>query len=244
MERSLVSAAEIGERLEAVGRRVAAAADRAGRDPKSIRIVAVSKSQPAEVVRVGFQQGLHLIGENRVEETEAKRAQLADLGEIEWHMVGHIQSRKAERAAAAFDLVHSIDRLKIARRLDAACAELGKRLPVLMECNVSGEASKYGWPLSAPAAWPAIVDDFSAVRLLPNLRVVGLMTVAPMEDDPERVRPVFRKLRQLRDFLDQQVPGDWSELSMGMTDDFEVAIEEGATLLRIGRAIFGPRRET
>lgn len=220
--------------------RIAAAAARAGRDPGEVRLVAVSKSQPPEVVRAGYRAGLRMFGENRLEEALPKQAQLRDLADIEWHMVGHIQSRKAKAAASDFHFVHSVDRIKIARRLDQAAAE---RLPVTLECNVSGEQTKYGWPLAAPERWPQVLEAFGDLLALPNLRVVGLMTMAPVVSQPELARPVFRRLRELRDYLRGSLPGEWEALSMGMTDDFEVAVEEGATLLRIGRAIFGPRRK-
>lgn len=242
LEPSSVYTAEIERRLDHVRGRVAAAAARASRPADEVRIVAVTKTHPVEVVRAGHQAGLRLFGENRVEEAEPKQAQLSDLAEVEWHMVGHIQSRKSKAAAAAFQVVHSVDRMKIARRLDRA-REGRPRLPVLLECNVSGEATKYGWPLAERERWSAILEQFGELLELPNLQVLGLMTMAPLVPDPEQIRPVFRKLRQLREFLRDSLGGDWPELSMGMTDDFEVAVEEGATLLRIGRAIFGPRRK-
>lgn len=242
MEQSLVSTAEIEPRLDELHARIHAAAVRCGRDPGSIRLVAVSKSHPPEVVRAAYQLGLRGFGENRVEEGLPKQKALQDLNEIEWHMVGHIQSRKAEAAVSGFQVVHSVDRTKIARRLDRFAGEQGVELQVLLECNVSGEASKYGWQLSSEAEWSGVVEQFSEIAALPNLQVLGLMTMAPMVPDPEQVRPVFRKLYSLRDFLRRSVAERWSELSMGMTDDYEVAIEEGATMLRIGRAIFGPRQ--
>lgn len=184
-----------------------------------------------------------MLGENRVEEAGPKRDQLSDLAGIEWHMIGHIQSRKATTVAATFDQVHSVDRSKIAHRLNKAAEQSGRRLPVLLECNVSGEAAKYGWALAQQSSWPGIVDEFAGLLRLPNLEILGLMTMAPMAISPESVRPVFRRLRQLQEFLCEALPAAWSELSMGMSDDFEVAVEEGATILRIGRAIFGPRQE-
>jgi uncharacterized pyridoxal phosphate-containing UPF0001 family protein len=134
-----------------------------------------------------------------------------------------------------------VDRTKIADRLNRDAGSAGLRLPILLECNVSGEASKWGWQLTEKESWPEIVDEFTRIQKLENLEVRGLMTMAPMVADPERVRPIFEKLRLLRDYLQKAVPGDWAELSMGMTEDYTVAVEEGATLLRIGRAIFGPR---
>ena len=232
---------QVHDRLAEVQDRISAAAQRSGRDPNEIRIVAVTKSHPHQIVEAAYEAGLRIIGENRVEEALPKHAAVSKLADIEWHMIGHIQSRKAANVAQSFDFVHSIDRIKIARRLDQAADNADERLPVLIECNVSGEASKWGWPATEESSWSTAAEEFSEVCSLPNLEVRGLMTMAPMVADPENVRQVFRKLRQFRDFLTMAVPGDWSELSMGMSDDYEVAVEEGATLVRIGRAIFGPR---
>ena len=176
-----------------------------------------------------------------MEEALPKRVATEDLADLKWHMVGHIQSRKTSTVVQVFDTVHSVDRSKIADRLDREAEQVGTRMPVLLECNVSGEASKWGWPLSDEESWAGAAEQFVRICKLPNLEVRGLMTMAPMVVEPERVRPVFRRLRALRDYLREVVPGDWSELSMGMTADYEIAVEEGATLLRIGRAIFGPR---
>ncbi len=179
-----------------------------------------------------------------MEEALPKRASTADLDELEWHMVGHIQSRKAKNVVQTFDYVHSVDRRKIADRLNREAETAGVQLPVLLECNVSGEATKWGWALSDEQSWKEAVPALSEVCDLPNLKVQGLMTMAPMVIDPELVRPVFQRLRELRDFLSEAVSLELKELSMGMTDDYVVAVEEGATLLRIGRAIFGPRSTT
>lgn len=163
-----------------------------------------------------------------------------------WHMIGHIQSRKTDMVATYFDMVHSIDRLKVARRLSRLAMDADREIPVLLECNVSGEESKYGY---AASGWEEEMDVrealFSEVRSLldlPGLRLEGLMTVAPIAEDPEAVRPIFASLRRLRDALAEECPDvSWHHLSMGMTDNFEIAVEEGATLVRVGRAIFGPR---
>jgi hypothetical protein len=231
----------IRARLEQVRRRIEAAAGRAGRDPASIRLVAVAKSQPAESVRAAYAAGIRLVGENRIEEAEPKQAGLRDLAGLEWHMVGHIQSRKVKRVAAAFGTVHSLDRPKLAQQLDREMRERDARLPALLECNVSGESTKWGWPLADRSGWPQAAGEFAGLTRLSGLAVQGLMTMAPFSPNPEAARPVFRLLRELRDYLEQETGSAWPELSMGMTDDFEVAVEEGATLLRIGRAIFGPR---
>ena len=232
---------QVRERLNEVQERIETAARRSGRDIDAIRIVGVTKTHPYDVVLAAHEAGLRLVGENRVEEALPKKAAAEDLADLEWHMIGHIQSRKSKSVVEIFDAVHSVDRTKIADRLNRDAESAGLRLPVLLECNVSGEASKWGWQLTEKESWPEIVDEFTRIQKLENLEVRGLMTMAPMVADPERVRPIFEKLRLLRDYLQNAVPGDWAELSMGMTEDYTVAVEEGATLLRIGRAIFGPR---
>lgn len=227
--------------LERVRERIAAAARRGGRDAEAVRLVAVTKTHPVETVRAIRELGVVDIGENRVEEAVPKIEALAGLGVV-WHMIGHVQSRKARAAAECFDMLHSLDGLKLAQRLDGCAGERGRTLPVLLECNVSGEASKAGWSAADPARWDALRPEVEAVLACPHLQVRGLMTMAPIVYDPERTRPFFARLRRLRDYLAGQFPGaDWSELSMGMTDDFEVAAEEGATMVRVGRALFGER---
>jgi pyridoxal phosphate enzyme (YggS family) len=233
----------IAENLARVRSRVAAAAQRAGREAESVRVVAVTKNQPLERVRRAYTLGVRDLGENRVEEALPRQQALADLPGLRWHMIGHVQSRKARQVPGAFVLVHSVDRWKIAQAFDRHAAAAGLRLPVLLECNVSGEATKEGWAFSDPGRWDEMLTSIEEVCALPRLEVLGLMTMAPWTDRPETVRPVFARLRELRDFLAARLPGPWSELSMGMTDDFEVAIEEGATIVRIGRAIFGERME-
>ena len=231
--------------LQSVQERIAAAAARAGRDPAEISLVAVTKTQSPTIIRAAFHLGLRHFGENRVEEAETKVSELPE--DIAWHMIGHIQSRKAKRVAPIFEMVHSVDSVKLARRLDRASGGRPHPLPILLECNVSGEEAKYGFKADRweqdDAQRRALLSDVEQVLTLPNLQVQGLMTMAPIVLDPEQARPVFIRLRQLRDELavafDQ---ADWRHLSMGMTDDFEVAIEEGATLVRVGRAIFAPNQ--
>jgi hypothetical protein len=232
--------AELERRLDQLRRRIRAACERVGRDPAGVRLVAVTKGFAPQTIRLAAQAGLRQIGENRVEEARAKQAALADLS-LEWHLIGHLQSRKAPLVPGAFQLVHSVDRLKIAGLLDQRADQAGVRLPVLLQCNVSGEAAKGGWRLAEASAWESALPELNRVSSLPHLQVRGLMTMAPLSADPEAVRPVFRRLKGLQAFLRDRIAGDWGELSMGMTDDFEVAVEEGATLLRIGRAIFGER---
>ncbi|MDW8326705.1 MAG: YggS family pyridoxal phosphate-dependent enzyme [Anaerolineales bacterium] len=230
----------LAENVAAIRRRIAEAAERAGRDPASVTLVAVTKTHPPETIRAAMECGLSDFGENRVEEALPKMAQLP---EVRWHMVGHVQSRKAKDVVrAGFVLVHSVDTLKLAERLSRFAQEVGRMQEVLLECNVSGEASKSGFDAQDPAAWPTLLDEFGKIAALPGLRVRGLMTMAPLGTDNVTARPFFRRLRELRDAARERWPQtDWSALSMGMTDDFEGAIAEGATLVRIGRAIFGER---
>ena len=229
--------------LRSVQARTAAAAERAGRNPSEITLVAVTKMQPPAVIQAAYDLGLRHFGENRVGEAEAKVGDLP--GDIVWHMIGHIQSRKANRVAPLFDVVHSLDSVKLARRLHRSSGDLAEPLPVLIECNVSGEESKYGLDASRWAEdggqRAALLEAVAEIVALTNLRVQGLMTMAPIVSDPEQARPVFVRLRQLAEQLAAAFPqADWHHLSMGMTDDFEVAIEEGATMVRVGRAIFDP----
>jgi pyridoxal phosphate enzyme (YggS family) len=229
---------EIADNVRDVRARIESAAGRASRDAAEVSIVAVSKTRTPAEIEMAYACGIRLIGENRVGEAEAKRAEL-DLPDAVWHMVGHVQSRKARRVVHCFDVVQSVDSVRLAHRLDARAATAGLVLPVLIEVNVAGEASKYGFLPTDGEKFRAAV---AGILSLPHLRVDGLMTVAPMVEDPEDVRHVFAELRVLRQALRDRFPQtEWSHLSMGMTDDFEVAVEEGATMVRIGRAIFGPR---
>jgi len=240
-----VSQPGIPANLKRVQQRIEGACARVGRGRKEVTLVAVTKTRSIEEIRLAYRCGLRDFGENRVEEADLKvpelREDFAD-DPPTWHMVGHVQSRKAKRAVALADVIHSVDSLRLARRLDRFAAEMGKRLPILVEVNVSGEASKYGYPAWDASTRAAFMVNARELASLTHLEVRGLMTMAPVVADPEFARPVFRRLGQLRDVLRDQAPfSSWAELSMGMTDDFEVAIEEGATMVRIGRAIFGPR---
>ena len=214
--------------VERVRERIAGACERAGRDPASVTLVAVSKGQPAEAIAAAREAGIRHFGENRIQEAVPKIEEASTAGvEATWHLVGHLQSNKAKAAANAFDVIHSVDSARLLRRLDAAA--LAPR-DVLLQVNVAAEPQKEG-------VTPNEVEELvAAARGAANLRLRGLMTIAPMAGNPEDVRPVFRSLRLLAERF--QLPA----LSMGMTDDFEVAIEEGATLVRVGRAIFGERR--
>ena len=232
----------IEKNLRAVRARISAAAERAGRDPAEVSLVVVTKGHPAETIQTLFELGIRTIGESYVEEGRAKQVALSGYSGLKWHMIGHVQSRKAELVAQHFDMLHSVDSLKLARRLDRFAGEASRVLPILLECNVSGEASKYGWPAADPALWPALYGEVEQVLTLSNLRLHGLMTVAPIVERPEQARPYFERTRRLRDELANRFPkAELSQLSLGMSDDFELAILEGATLVRIGTAILGPR---
>ncbi|MBM3189202.1 MAG: YggS family pyridoxal phosphate-dependent enzyme [Chloroflexi bacterium] len=231
--------------LARVRERIARACSRVGRQPGEVTLVAVTKTRSPEEIIQAYQCGVRHLGENRVEEAEVKIPALASAFQADpptWHMIGHVQSRKAERAVAIADVIHSVDSLRLARRLDRFAGELGKRMPVLLELNVSGEESKEGFPSWDDAGREALLVQIPELIACEHLSLRGLMTMAPIVPDPEQARPVFQALRRIRDTLRERFDAlDWPELSMGMTDDFEVAIEEGATLVRIGRAIFGPR---
>jgi pyridoxal phosphate enzyme (YggS family) len=235
---SVVRPAVIQANLVEVRRRIAASAQRVGRSPDAVQLVAVSKTQPMVAIQAAYEAGQRDFGENRLEELWPKVAEAEQLGlhEIRWHLIGPIQSRKTGRAVGPFVLIHSIDRLKIATRLSRDAVAAGKVMDVLLEVNISGEASKHGF---APDELLSQVTELAA---LAGIRVRGLMTMAPLVEQAEAVRPVFRELRLLKEQIVAAHPGmAWSELSMGMTNDFEVAVEEGATLVRVGSAIFGPR---
>ena len=236
MENLFANIAQVKERL-------AAAARRAGRNPAGVTLIAVSKTNPAEVVQAAVAGGLMEFGENRIEEAAPKMKAVGDPS-LHWHMIGHVQSRKAREAIeAGFALVHSVDSFKLAERLNRFAGELGRVQPILLECNVSGEAVKSGFSAHDPAGWEKLLPEFGLITELPHLRVRGLMTMAPVVSMPEAARPFFARLRELRAYLRGHLPqADWRELSMGMTDDFEAGIAEGATLVRIGRAIFGERQ--
>jgi len=248
---------DIATNLRRVQARIEAAARRAGRAPDGIVLVAVTKTQPEAAVQSAYRAGVRHFGENRVEEGAPKMAAFnAWLGAARgstsaggaaevptWHMIGHVQHRKAAEAMR-FDVIHSLDSLRLAERLERLAAPEDPPLRVLLECNVAGEASKYGFALG-DWQWQGQVrqEFFDAVRaigLLPHLDLQGLMTMAPVVAEPEQARPVFAALRALRDALREEFPArPLTQLSMGMTDDFEVAVEEGATMVRVGRAIFG-----
>jgi pyridoxal phosphate enzyme (YggS family) len=224
------------ERLESVLDRIRQAALACGRDPRSVRLVAVSKTVSAERVRQAVAAGVDTLGENYIQEARGKIDALAALP-VAWHFIGHLQTNKAKYAVRLFELIHTVDTLKLATELDRQAAKAGKTQRVLVQVNVSGETTKSG--ASEVEAGRLVAE----IAKLPHLSLEGLMTMPPFFDQPEKARPYFRDLRRLRDEIRQRdLPGvDLRELSMGMTGDFEVAIAEGATLVRIGTAIFGER---
>ncbi len=231
----------IRQRYHQVCEQIAEAAVRAGRDPASVRLIVVTKSQPLTVVQAALEAGICRFGENYAEEAVEKMRSLP-AGRIEWHMIGHVQSRKAALVAGHFDMIHSLDSLKLARRLNEFCQQAGRILPTLLEFNVSGEVSKFGFPAWEETQWPALLPELEQILQFPNLRLCGLMTMPPYFEDPERTRPYFQKLRRLQDFLRKKLPqADWNELSMGTSVDFRAAVEEGASYVRVGQAILGPR---
>lgn len=222
---------------------ISSAARKSSRNPEDIRLVVVTKSQPVEVASAAIEAGVRILGENYAEEGVTKIQSLAGQSGVEWHMIGHVQSRKARLVVDHFALLHSLDSLKLAQRLNRFAAEGNRVLPVLLEFNVGGEESKSGWDASDEAHWDALLPDLASILDFPNLRVHGLMTMPPLETEPEESRRFFLRLRRLRDHLASQFPkADWRELSMGTSADYSVAVEEGATLLRVGTAIVGARK--
>lgn len=220
----------IYDNLASIRDRIVAAAVRSGRDPSEIRLVSVSKTHSAEVLREAIQAGISVFGENKVKEAEGK---IVDLGRdgIEWHLIGHLQSNKARKAVRLFDYIHTVDSVDLAERLERICFEEGReRLDVLIQVDLAGEETKSGIP---EVDLPSLIEYLTSCE---RLKLVGLMILPPFFDDPEATRPYFKRLREIRDDL---LPG--GELSMGMSHDFEVAIEEGATIVRVGTAIFGER---
>jgi PLP dependent protein len=229
----------IKENIASIQERIAAAARRAGRRADEIALMAVTKTHPAERIRDAYAAGLRLFGENRVQEFSGKVDSLRDLRDARWHMIGHLQKNKAIKAAELFGAVDSIDSIELAPKLNVAAQKLGKRLRVLIEVNVGGESAKSGVALESTE----LEKLLRAAPLFESLEFRGLMAVPPFTEDPEGSRPHFRKLRELRDAIaKRQLPAiNMDELSMGMSHDFEVAIEEGSTCVRIGTAIFGER---
>ena len=219
------------ENYERVIGRIAAAATRAGRDPADVKLVSVSKTHPVETLRNALESGIRIFGENKVQEAEQK-IEMIGRDAAEWHLIGHLQSNKARKAVQLFDLIHSVDSVELAMRLERVSEEEARaELPVLIQVDLAGEKTKSGIPETE------LPELIGYLRECGHLALKGLMVLPPFFDDPEATRPYFKKLREIRDRI---VPG--GELSMGMSHDFEVAIEEGATMVRVGTAIFGQRQ--
>ena len=229
----------VHENIALVRERITAAARRAGRQPEEVGLMAVTKTFPAECIREAYTAGLRLFGENRVQEFAQKSDALRDLHDAEWHLIGHLQTNKAAKAAELFAAVDSVDSLRVAEKLNFSAGQLGKKLGTLIEIKVGEEAAKSG--LSSES--PELEELLRAVPQLEHLEFRGLMTIPPYSDDPQQGRPYFRKLRELRDQVaTQKLPKvSMQVLSMGMSHDFQVAIEEGSTCVRVGTAIFGER---
>jgi len=230
-------AEKIAANLSLIRERVAQATALCGRSSREITILAVSKTFPVETITSAIAAGQLQFGENRVQEAESKITRLQNERELQWHLVGHLQSNKARRAAELFDVVHSLDGIRIATRLSQACRDLGKTLSALLQVDLGREEAKFG------ASLDEVRHIVAAVSSMQGLELNGLMTLPPFFDDPERARPYFSQLRELRDRLESEEPGclGLQHLSMGMSNDFEVAIREGATIVRVGTAIFGER---
>jgi pyridoxal phosphate enzyme (YggS family) len=229
----------IPENVARVRERIAAAARRAGRNPEEVTVMGVSKTFAAERVREAYQAGVRVFGENRVQEFAGKAGALADLENADWHMIGHFQTNKAVKAVELFTAIDSVDSLRLAEKLNSSAGQFGKKLPVLIEINVGGEAAKSGTSLESVE----LDELLHAAPQLEHLEFRGLMTVPPFTEDPQQARPYFRRLRELRDQIVARnlVHVGVDTLSMGMSHDFEVAIEEGSTCVRVGTAIFGER---
>ena len=228
---------QLAARLTAVRERIAAAANASGREPEEVKLIAISKTHPASVIRTLIELGAGDLGENRVQEAEEK---IAEIGRdrARWHLVGHLQANKARRAVSLFEIIHSLDSLDLAQRLDRLCGEEGReKLPVLIQVDLGHEETKSGIDESE------LTHMVEGLQSLTYLEFIGLMTLPPFFDDTEQSRPFFRRLRELRDELESRgaFGNRKGELSMGMTHDFEIAIQEGATMVRIGTAIFGER---
>ncbi len=226
----------VGERLEAVLKRIAAAAHRSGRDPSEVGLVAAVKRVPVDGILEAVEAGVEMLGENYVQEARSLKEKIA--APVRWHMIGNLQSNKARQAVRLFDVIETVDREKLVNELERCAREEGKKLDVMIQVDLAGEAAKSGVD---PGQARRLIE---AVAACEHLRCVGLMTMPPFFDDPEGARPYFAELRTLRERLQPLVPqgGELKELSMGMSGDFEVAVEEGATLVRIGTALFGPRK--
>lgn len=233
----------IRQNYEKVITRIQQAAAQVGRNGDDIKLVVVTKGHPIDKVRKVIDAGINELGENYVEEAVAKIQALAKPPGLTWHMIGHIQSRKADDVVRNFDYIHSIDSIKVAIRLNRFAGEEKKRVPALLECNTTGEASKYGFQIWDDSQWINFLYAVNEIIVLPHIDIAGLMTMAPFQTDPEKSRPFFRRLFELTRRLNENIEGNkFIHLSMGMTSDYEIAVQEGATIVRVGQAILGDRQ--
>lgn len=224
---------DLASNLETIRRRIEAACARAGRPASSVTLLAVTKGQPPDVVSEAAQLGLIVFGENKVQEAKAKIPLCP--GRLRWHMIGHLQTNKCRDAVDLFEMVQGVDSLHVAEELNKRADQAARTLPILLEVNIVGEASKFGYPPER------LLAELAQLNSLTRLEIHGLMTVPPWAVEPERVRPIFRQLRELKSQCEQKLGAPLPQLSMGMTGDFEIAIDEGATMVRLGTALFGPR---
>jgi len=224
---------DFSSNLAAIQKRIDAACVRSGRDPSSVTLLAVSKGQSPEAIRAASEAGLILFGESKVQEAKVKISMCP--GKLRWQMIGHLQSNKCRDAVHLFEMIQSVDSLSLAREINKFAGNSAKTLPILLEVNVAGESSKFGYPPER------LLAELMEINALPRIEIHGLMTIAPWAEDPEKVRPIFRRLRELKTECEQILGAPLPHLSMGMSGDFEIAIEEGSTLVRIGTALFGAR---
>ncbi|MCJ7624834.1 MAG: YggS family pyridoxal phosphate-dependent enzyme [Anaerolineaceae bacterium] len=233
----------IKNNLEIIHERIEKATLFSGRKSSDVQLITVSKKHALEVVQAAVIAGVKHFGENYPEEAVTKIKTIReDHADIKWHMIGHLQSRKAKLVVDNFHYMHSLDSVRLAKKMNRILIEKKKKLPILLEINVSGEESKSGWKAWERRSWDDLAADMEVLLTLPQIRILGLMTMPPLFGDPEKSRPYFRKLRELKEYLSNRFPdGKWQELSMGTSADFEIAIQEGATFIRVGQAILGPR---
>jgi PLP dependent protein len=225
---------DLAANLETVRQRIKVACDHADREPNSVTLLAVTKSQPPEMVRAAAELGLNLFGENKIQEAKAKIPLCH--GKLRWHFIGHLQSNKVRDAVELFEMIQSVDSLPLAQEINRRCEQAAKRMPVLLEVNLAGEASKFGYKPEK------LLGELKEIKFLQRLEIRGLMTVPPFSTEPEKVRPYFQRLRELKSECEQVISSPLPHLSMGMSGDFEIAIEEGATIVRIGTVLFGQRK--
>jgi pyridoxal phosphate enzyme (YggS family) len=224
---------DLAANLETIRQRICVACERTGRNPDSITMLAVTKTQPPEVVRAAAALGLLLFGENKVQEAKAKIPLCP--GKLRWHMIGHLQSNKCRDAVELFKMIQSVDSLSLAQEINKRAEQAARTMPILLEVNVAGEASKFGYRPEQ------LLAELKQLNALPRIEIHGLMTVPPWSAEAEKARPHFRRLRELKERAEAVLGAPLPHLSMGMSDDFEIAIEEGATMVRVGTALFGPR---